>query len=166
MEFDKVIYSRRSYRSYLDKKISNEDLNEILKAGMNAPVSMGRYDNIKIVVLEDEKLKEFRDKLLKTLNKDVSFNSNKLILIYSKGEHLILNGLDVGCIGENMMLKAKDLNIDSVMICSFIPLFENIELFKEYNIIEGNYKFVASIALGYRANDEVRNVTHKIEVIR
>lgn len=166
MELDDAIRLRRSYRSYSSKNISEGDLNKILDAGNKAPVALGNYLNTKILVLENEKLDILRNKLISILGKDPTYNSNKLILIYSKNTNNDLACLDAGCISENIMLKARDLSIDSVMIYSIKSLFNNNELLKEYNNLSNEYKFIVSIALGYRSNDVVRDVTHKIEVIK
>lgn len=165
MELSKVLTLRRSYRSFSDKNISKEDLEKILEAGMNAPVAMGKYENTVFKVLKDEKLKEFEDKLISKLKKNPVYNCNKLILIYSKMPNNDLANLDAGCIGENIMLKATDLGISSVMVYSIKGLLTTDEDFKEFALIKNEYRFIVSIALGYRNNDETHASSHKIEVI-
>lgn len=165
MELEESIKLRRSYRNYLAKDISKEDLDKILNAGMKAPVAVGRYENTKLVVLEKESLEELRKKLIEVMHKDPTYGCNKLVLIYSKNPNNDLANLDAGCIGENMMLEATSLNIQSVMIYCIKPFFNSSELLKEYASIDDEYKFMVSIALGYKADDVLRDVSHKIDVI-
>ena len=51
MELFEAINKRFSNRKYLDKQINDEDLEKILKAGMQAPVGRGKYEDMHITVL-------------------------------------------------------------------------------------------------------------------
>lgn len=166
METKEAILNRKSYRSYLTKDVEEEKLNEILEAGMHAPVATGAYENTKLVVLEGEKLKTLQSLFLKELNKDPTYGCNKLVMIYSKQRVSDLANLDAGCIGENMMLRAIDLGVSSVLVYCIKMFFEKFDSLKSYLSLDEEYKFVVSVCLGYRDNDEFREHSHKFEVIR
>lgn len=58
MEFMDVLLKRRSTRKFSDKKITKDELDEILKAGLLAPSSMNRKPVNFLVVERKETLKE------------------------------------------------------------------------------------------------------------
>lgn len=51
-----AIKKRVSCRAYKPEQISEEALNEILKAGMSAPVASAMYDSMHITVVENEEV--------------------------------------------------------------------------------------------------------------
>jgi len=60
----KVLKGRRSIRKYKKEQITDEQLNQILEAGMYAPSGMGAQSAI-MVVVQDEKLIKRLSKLKK-----------------------------------------------------------------------------------------------------
>ena len=48
MELFEAIEKRFSNRKFLDKQIKDDDLRKILKAGMQAPVGRGKYEDMRI----------------------------------------------------------------------------------------------------------------------
>ena len=56
METINALFSRKSIRNYTGKKISEDKLNEILKAAKAAPVGMGKYDAVHLTVIENPEL--------------------------------------------------------------------------------------------------------------
>lgn len=166
MEVKEAIENRRSYRSYSIKEVEENKLEEILHAGMCAPVATGAYSNTKFLVLEGEKLKTLQSLLIKNIKKDPTYGCNKLVMIYSKQHVNDLAALDAGCIGENMMLRATDLGISSVIVYCIKMFFNQFDDLKSYLSLDDEYKFVVSICLGYRDNDEFRQHERKIDIIR
>ena len=57
----KIIYTRRSIRSYSDREISDEDMEKILKAAMQAPSAGNEQPWHFIVVKSRDKLRELSD---------------------------------------------------------------------------------------------------------
>ena len=57
----KEIYQRRSIRKYTEKEISKEDIEKLLKAGMNAPSAHNKKPYQLIVVQNKETLKKLSD---------------------------------------------------------------------------------------------------------
>lgn len=164
MELTDAIYKRRSYRNFLEKEIDENVLNEILKAGMHAPVASGRYDNLEFVVLKGEELDSFQQELKDTIKSDPTYNCETLIMIYHKGTNVDLANLDGGCVGQNLMLKAIDLGIGSVMIYCIKRFFNEHKELEKYLKIDNEYNFIVSIALGYSDFKDFRDVSHKIIV--
>lgn len=57
MEFKEVIYGRRSVRKYTDQPVSEEDIKEILEAGMMAPSASNFQPWYFVAIANKEKLK-------------------------------------------------------------------------------------------------------------
>ena len=58
METRDAIYGRRSIRKYTDEPVSDEDLMEVINAGLMAPSGINLQPWYFVVVKSDEKLKE------------------------------------------------------------------------------------------------------------
>ena len=56
MSNNELLFKRRSIRSYTGEKISEAELQEILKAAYAAPVGMGRYDTLHLTVIQNADL--------------------------------------------------------------------------------------------------------------
>ena len=56
MEFKKVLEMRQSTRKFLDKQISEEELEIILRAGNHAPIGSALYEDIHITVVQDQEI--------------------------------------------------------------------------------------------------------------
>jgi len=54
MEFNKVLRERRSTRKYSSEQITKAELDEILLAGINAPIGSNLYKDIHITVIQDK----------------------------------------------------------------------------------------------------------------
>lgn len=65
MEFREVIYGRRSVRKYMDKPVSEEDIREILEAGMMAPSASNFQPWYFVAISNKEKLKSVTETMAK-----------------------------------------------------------------------------------------------------
>ena len=83
MELFDVINKRFSNRKFLEKQISNEDLDKILEAGMQAPVGRGRYEDMHITVIQDKSL---LDEINKLADRSVFYNAPTLVIISAKDD--------------------------------------------------------------------------------
>ena len=61
MDLKEAVYSRRSVRKYNDKQISDEDLNEIIEAGLWAPSAVNLQPWYFVVCRSDEALKDLNE---------------------------------------------------------------------------------------------------------
>ena len=58
MDFEKVLRLRQTVRAYTDKKVSDEDLEQILQAAQMAPLAAGDDKTTHLTVVKDEALME------------------------------------------------------------------------------------------------------------
>lgn len=164
MELNDVLIKRRSYRSFLDKKVEKEKEEEILKAAMLSPVAMGQYDNVKLVVYKNESAKKLQDELIKETGRDNTYGAPLLILIYHKLDNIELKNLDSGAIIENMLLKIAELDLGAVFIYSIKPTVNKTTSLNKYAKI-GEYSLTSMVSVGYIKEAKTRDIEHKIEVI-
>ena len=61
MEFEKVVFGRRSIRSYTAEPVSDEDLSYILKAGLHAPSGVDLQPWYFVVVRSPEQMRKLVD---------------------------------------------------------------------------------------------------------
>lgn len=155
MEMMKVIAMRKSTRSYKPEQISDECLNNIIKAGCAAPVGNGAYDTVHLTVIQNSHL---LNKIAKTAAS--LFGAPDTNPLYGAPTLIIVSGIpnkqfpnieiaNTSCIIENMALAATDAGIGSVYILGALCAFnEDKELFEELNLPEG-FIPISGIALGY-----------------
>jgi nitroreductase len=149
-EFDKdlkmlkEIYTRRSYHSGFDgsRTISGEDINEILKAGMNAPSAMNSQPWEFIVVSDKEKL----DKLSKvTGGTSATATASHAIIICAQPAEL--QEMNVGISVQNLALAAANLEIGSLIMG--ITIDEAQKIVRDLLEIPDSYTAYTMIAFGY-----------------
>ncbi len=157
-EVIKNIKTRRSIRKFKSDMPSNEDIKQIVDAGLSAPSGMNRQATITLVV----KNKELRDKLSRANCKiggwkegfDPFYNAPVIIVVLADRD--IPTSIYDGClVMENMMLAATSLNLGSIWIHRAKEEFEMPE-FKEVLKdlgITGEYDGIGNMALGYIDGD-------------
>ena len=168
-----AIAKRTSVRSYKAEQITEEELQEILKAGCAAPIASAQYDTLHITVVQNpvllKKVYEHQaEYVFQKLNiRDVTdFGAPTLILVSSAPvKRPGMQFTNSGCVVENMAIAATALGIGSVVLAGApFALQENLPLQKELGIPEG-FVPVLGIALGYSA-EEVLPTEHTIAVNR
>lgn len=158
---------RRSYRTFLDKKVEDDKISSILEAGMLAPVAKGEYDNIILKVFEGDELKKLQSLLIQETGKDNTYNAPLVIGVYHKGDNVDLANLDTGCIIENMLLQARALDLGSVFIYSICRLTRTLDSLKSYNKVNESFLLRSVAAFGYvNSYNDANNVQHQIKVIK
>ena len=150
MEFSTVIEERRSVRHYNNKKLERKTVEDILKYAIMSPSAKNRQPWY-FVVVEDQNKKEYIADLLEQKSSDevkmtcnVMRECSTLVLVFADIEDMIMDVVSVGASIENMILRARDLDVASLWI-GFILKIEK-ELKKEFNL---NKRLVSCIALGY-----------------
>jgi nitroreductase len=151
MSFFDLIVSRYSVRSFSDKQVEDEKLQQILRAALVAPTANNRQPQ-KIYVLNSEKAIKKINGLCKSI-----FGAKTVLLItadenvewknpftgeYHTGE------IDASIVATHMMLQAWDLGIGSCWIGYFDP-----NLVKMTFDIPANEKLVAIMPIGYPSED-------------
>lgn len=164
MNLDEIALRRRSVRKYqADKKISKEQIVELLKFAQQAPSwknsQTGRY----YIVFDEEKLKEVRNALLPQ-NQIVTKDVNTLIVTsfvknrsgFDKNgapDNELGNGwgcYDLGLQNAFLLLKAAELGIDSIILG-----LRDAQQLRNILNIPNTEEIVSVIALGYRAEEEI-----------
>lgn len=162
MDTLEAITKRKSTREYQDVQLSEDALQTILKAGFAAPVAMARYDSLHITVVQSQELLDrvncaTSEALYKIsgARKNTDFGARTLIFISSTPIHRAgTEYINVGIVGENMVLAATALGIDSVMLgAAPAAVAEDPVLMKDLGIPDG-FKPMLGIFLGYGVHDE------------
>lgn len=173
MDLLELMKKRRSVRKYqTDKQISNNDLNNIIKAGLYAPNGSGGQKTI-IVGIRDSKISEelgrlnllkyHKDRLEKNYNNksepnlidnpeiENGFYGAPTVCIIFGQKDFIYSIPDSFCCAENMILEATSLGISSCIIGRAEETFDNPQgkdFLEEWNIPD-SYIPHCFILLGY-----------------
>jgi nitroreductase len=112
------ILTRRSVRSFKEEQIKDEELELILKAGVNAPSGMNKQSWQFTVVKNKEKINLLAKVVREVLGRDAGYNfyaPPTLIMLSNDKDNT--NGLaDCSCALENIFLMANSLGIGSCWI--------------------------------------------------
>ena len=158
MELFDVINKRFSNRKFLEKQIGNEDLDRILKAGMQAPVGRGRYEDMHITVIQDKNL---LDEINKLADRSVFYNAPTLVIISAKDDGHGLDRENSACVAMNMLLAATDLGLASIYLNLVIGLIKNSDILNKLNLPLG-FVPIVGVGLGYADGSHITE--HKIDV--
>lgn len=163
MEFQDVIKSRRSIRSYdASKTVTKEQVNEIVKAATYAPSWKNSETARYYCILEPERCKEFAVECLPQFNINNSAGAALIVSTFVSGNagFDVSSGTpvnecgegwgyyDLGLHNEIFLLKAKEMGLDTLVMG--IRDADNIR--KRLNIPDEE-TIVAVIALGYAAKE-------------
>lgn len=151
-DFLHIIETRRSIRSYKSQQITDEELNEILKAGTYAPTSRGMQAPF-IVAVQNEELKL----KLAAMNASVMgvtsnpyYDAPTYILVFAPAD--ANNPVQDGsCILENMMLAAHAMGIGTCWIHREKEMFATEEgkaLMREMGLPDG-LMGIGALSVGY-----------------
>ena len=169
------IYGRRSVRAYSEDSISDEQIREIVNAGVHAPNGANSQPLRFAVITNAEKKKQYSDvskalfvenmrkamegaptekrhfyqTYIDRLSKpefDIFYGAPVLILIYSAPDSF--TPVEDGSLAaENIMLAAHSLGIGSCWIGFASPLGYVPEVFKELNVPE-DHRLIAPLVFG------------------
>jgi len=164
MDLDKAIKGRRSIRSYLDKKVPEELVRQVIEAATYAP-SAKNSQQWRFTVLTGESKKELTDLFRRELNivserigKDnmgSSFSSCRImeqapitIIVWNAGEEgWETETHSVAAAIQNMLLKAYALGLGTVWIGDIFYTIDALE--KHFG---KPWKLMAAVALGWPAH--------------
>lgn len=171
MEFWKVIEKRRSVRCYTPETVAPEQLEQVLAAGSLAPVGMGAYENVHMTVVTDVDLLEKIDRAAaaKMGNPGAHpiYGVPVMVVVSTKPGKFVIPGIEsanCGCIIENMMLAATNLDLGSVyLLAATDAIKQSPELVKALNLPEG-FTPTASLGLGHWAEDARKGTEDANEV--
>ena len=159
MEVFEAISKRFSNRKFLEKQISNEDLNKILKAGMQAPVGRGKYEDMHITVIQN---KDLLNEISNLADRSVFYSAPTLVIISAKDDGHGLDKENSACVAMNMLLSATALGIGNIYLNLVIGLIkENKEVLNKLNLPEG-FVPIVGVGLGYADGSHIKN--HEISI--
>lgn len=176
MEFDKVIETRRSIRNYdSTKTVTKETLEKLIYAAIQAPSWKNSQTARYYCVVSREAAEKFRNECLPEFNAKNSKGAAAFIVTAfvkniagfntETGEKTneLGNGwgiYDLGLHNENLLLKATDLGLDTLVM----GIRNTEKITKMLNIPE-NECIVSVIAVGYSAKDAVKPKRKQVEDI-
>ena len=162
----KVLLERRSCRKFKPDMITDEELNEIIKAGTYAPTGMGKQSPIIIAITN----KELRNKLAKENAKiggwDESFDpfyGAPVILIVLADKNMWTHVEDGSLVIGTLLNEAESLGLGSIWIHRAKEEFESDfgkNLLKELGIT-GEYEGIGHCAIGYRDGEKQQPIDRK-----
>ena len=148
--------NRRSCRSYQDRQITEEELQQVLEAGMYAPTGMGAQAPI-IVVVQDkdtiDTLRKMNAAIMGNPEADPFYGApTVLIVLADKNRPTYL--YDGSCVMDNLLNAAHAVGLGSCWIHRAKEEFQSDEgkaLLKQWGV-EGDYEGIGHCVLGYRAD--------------
>lgn len=167
----KNILSRKSVRHYLSEQIKAEDLDLIIKSGLQAPSAMNRQP-WHFTVIQDQNIINnlnlaAKEELAKSDNdyfKELAENENYTIF-YNAPTIIVISGeksahtpaIDCAAATQNMLIAANSLNIGTCWIGLVSPLFQSERATEYINLLdipEGFEPYYA-ITLGYKPETSI-----------
>ncbi|WP_191013817.1 nitroreductase [Treponema zioleckii] len=165
----KVLETRRSCRKFLDKMISEDELNAVLKAGTFAPSGKNLQPSIILAVTN----KEIRDKLSEE-NRKIGgwgegfdpFYGAPVVLVVLADKAVSPNYIyDGSLVMGNLMNAAESLGLGSIWIHRAKQEFESDfgkKLLSDLGI-KGDFEGIGHVALGYKAEGGTRDAAPRKE---
>lgn len=153
MEFEKVVFGRRSVRKFKNIAVEKEKIDKIIEAAIYAPSATNKQA-WKFIIVDDENIKEqickFNGSIVK-VGADIIYNAPVGILVLyrndvSKNYKLYKDTIQSASAAiENMLLRAYDLGLGSCWLCK-LPLPSKMRMIFS---IPKKYDIIAYVALGY-----------------
>ena len=162
MEFAELIEARRSIRSYdASKKVTEEQINEMVEAAIQAPSWKNSQTARYYAILSEEKLAQFNRECLPEFNAKNAAGAALIVSTFvanragfdreGNADNEVGNGwgfYDLGLHNENLVLKAKDMGLDTLIMG-----IRDAESIRTALDIPETETVVAVIAVGYAAKD-------------
>ena len=159
MEFNKLIEERRSIRKYLNKKIEKELIEQMIEAAIQAPSWKNSQTARYHIVMSDEMLVKVKSECLPEFNANNCKDAPVLIICSFVKDRAGFNKdgtptnevgqgwgyYDCGIHNENLILKGKDLELDTLIM----GIRDEAKL-RELLNINDNEIIVSVISVGYR----------------
>lgn len=147
-----TIQNRASCRQFQDKMISDEDLQNIIQAGIAAPTGRNLQSPIILVIKNKETIQT-----LSKINADIMgtttdpFYHAPVVIVVLAKKDIRTHVYDGSCVMENMMIAATSLGVGSCWIHRARETFETEvgkAILKDLNI-EDEYEGIGNLILGY-----------------
>ncbi|MBQ7500267.1 MAG: nitroreductase family protein [Clostridia bacterium] len=163
------IMTRRSIRSFTDKKIPRRDLETIVKAGIYAPSAMNRQLWHFTVITSESAISALAAAIAKELGRDSGYNFYKptAMIAVSCSDGTDYYREDCACALENIFLAAHSLGIGSVWINQLNGICDRPDIRKQLDALgipSGN-RVWGMAALGYAAPDQLERKPKNPDVV-
>lgn len=162
-----AIKNRRSTRKYKEEQISEEELQTILEAAIQAPSANNLQSWHFTVIQGKEMINYISDKskelMLRSDNENiVKIGKSPLNIFYSAPTVIIVSGkeevssslVDCSAAIENMLIAAESIGLGTVWVGNVRFFFTLDDEVKKLEIPNG-YKPFYAVAVGYKDNDTV-----------
>ena len=156
-EILKAIEERFSTRGYTDEKLTDEELNALIRAGLQAPTATNRQEiHITVVQGDNPILLEIQEEMLKGTGKTPPQNfyyGAPVLLLLSGEEAFGWTPVDAGIAVENIALAAEGLGLGNLIIGCIKNAMNGerkAEFASRLKFPEG-YAFQVAIAVGHKA---------------
>lgn len=153
----KDLEERRSVRAYKPEQIKEEELEEILKAGLYAPSGMGQQATVMVVVQDQEtreQLRRMNAQIMGNPDMDPFYGAPTVVVVLADtGRPTYVE--DGSLVMGNLMNAAQAVGVGSCWIHRAKEEFESEEgkaLLKKWGLGE-NYAGVGHCALGYASGE-------------
>ncbi len=155
MELMKAIATRQSCRAYTGEQLTENQLHTVLEAANAAPVGMGKYDEVKLTVIQNKELLARLDdvgaKFFRNPEVRPTYGAPTVILVSAiipKSQNNPSSYCNAACIIENMSLAATDLGLGSVYLLGVAAaLGLEPKLAEELKVPKG-FMPISALALG------------------
>lgn len=152
MEFEQVMMSRKSCRSYLEKEVEEEKIEKVVTAGSLAP--LGRIGDGRphvTVVTDKEVLKKLGG--LSGGERDLIYKAPVLAIVSCPSSWAGIPEMNAACVVEMMSLEATNLGLGNIYLYRVTAvLAKNREFSRQLGIPE-NYTPLSALAFGYGTED-------------
>ena len=159
MSFNQLLETRRSIRKYLDKKVEKELIEQMIEAAIQAPSWKNSQTARYHVVMSDEMLVKVKQECLPEFNATNCKDAPVLIVTTFVKDRAGFDRdgtptnevgqgwgfYDCGLHNENLILKATDLGLDTLVMG-----IRNEEKLRELLNVNENEIIVSVISVGYR----------------
>ncbi len=153
-----IIKERSSTRGYTDEKLTADELDKIIEAGLSAPTGMNKQeihftvlngDNPVLAEIEAEKN---RLRNLDKLEHNFYYEAPTVIILSAEAGFK-WSQVDAGIAVQNMALAATELGLGNVILgCIYDALHgEKKAYFSEKLALPENYEFEIALAVGHKA---------------
>lgn len=162
-----IVTTRRSVRKFdLNKKIPDSILEELCKAGEQAPTARKQESREYIIINDHELIKEIAKGYKCTM---IIEECNTMIAVVGKNPDNLpcqpFQVIDLACASENIMVEAVDKKIGSVIIGTY-PNQDRVDRANELlGLNDGRFVF-AFICLGYPLDKDCFFESNKVEKIK
>ena len=167
-----AIKKRFSTRGYSGEKLTDDELKQVIDAGLAAPTAANKQElHFTVIPGDHPVLQEIEDEKNRSRGpaaKNFYYDAPTVIII-SGDESFGWSALDAGIAAQNIVLAAEDLGLGSLIIGCIKDAMrgEKKAYFSEALKIPEGYEFEVAFAVGHRATEkapheysEEKNVTY------